>query len=135
MKVNKYVKFLLLVIAVLGVFFLLKNPGRFGSYVSRVDRTDHRAVAIHYVTKNGFIAKRIGKVERHSYFADGGGGGKTSFSVFRLYGEDKTGVCELTLHKNEKGEWFVTSALLTAEGTEYKIPIKRSGNRKLPKVL
>ena len=135
MKVNTFLKFLLLVIAVLGVLFLLKNPGRFGSYLARVDRTDHRAVAIHFATKNGFIAKRIGKVERHSYLADGGGGGKTSFNVFRLYGKDKTGVCELTLQKNEKGEWFVTSALLTAEGTEYNIPIKRSGKKKLPKVL
>lgn len=135
MIANKYIKFLLLVITVLGVLFLLKNPGRFGSYVERVDRTDHRAVAINFVTKNGFIAKRIGKIDRHSYFADGGGGGKTSYNVFRLYGKDKTGVCELTIKKNEKGEWFVTSALLTVEGTEYMIPIKRSGKRKLPKVL
>lgn len=135
MKINKYVKFLLFVIVVLGVLFLLKNSGRFGSYVTRVDRKDHRAVAINFATKNGFIAKRIGKIERHSYFADGGSGGNTSFSVFRLYGKNNTGVCEMTLQKNEKGEWFVTSALLTAEGTEYKIPIKRSGNRKLPKVL
>lgn len=135
MKLNTFVKLLILALVILGVIAILKNPGRFGSYVARVNRHDHRAVAQQFVTKNGFIARRIGKVDRFTYVADGGGGGRTSYNVFRLYGKDKMGVCDLTLTKDDEGKWFVTYALLTVEGMEYKIPIKRSGKKKLPKIL
>ncbi|MBN1291282.1 MAG: hypothetical protein JXB48_05520 [Candidatus Latescibacteria bacterium] len=134
MKLNTPLKILVLAIVILGMAAILSNPGRFGSYFSTVDRNDYKAVAENFLRKNVYIAKRIGKVDRLSHVGDGGGSGTSSYNLYRLYGSEKEGVCDVTVEKDDTGNWYVTYALLTIEGMEYKIPIKRSGKRKLPKI-
>ena len=85
------------------------------------------STALHFLMKNGSITKKMGKVARVSQIGDGGSG-RVSHNVFKLEGVDKErqtkGVCDLTLKKNDKGEYVITKAILTMKGTEYNISLK-----------
>ncbi|MFC1608087.1 hypothetical protein ACFL47_08965 [Candidatus Latescibacterota bacterium] len=98
-----------------------------------LEPTNHKSVALHFVNKNGTISKRMGEITQSSQIGDGGGG-KKSHNVWRLVGDDDgvrtTGVCDITLEKNKKGEYEVTKAILSMKGTEYNISTKGFSARK-----
>lgn len=94
------------------------------------DRKNYAVVAETFIRKSGFIANKLGKIEGVSHIGKGGGGGRVSYNVFRLRGEDATGVCNMTLNKDDESDWFVTNADLRIKGKEFVIPIKRSTGNK-----
>ena len=94
--------------------------------ISDIDRKDYSFVAETFIRKNGFIAKNLGKVGGVSHIGKGGGGGKVSYNVFRVRGEDSSGVCNMTLNKDDENDWFVTYAEILVRGKELVVPIKRS---------
>lgn len=106
------------------LFFLLAaqcNGGKF----SKADPTKYKEVAEEFLFKNSAIGLKIGKVERLDHIGVGGDGGKESYNVYRLYRKNRTAICYITLEKDDKFRWNVTSAILAVDGTEYKLPTKR----------
>lgn len=91
-----------------------------------IDRSDYAAVAIEFIKSSGFIGQRLGKVQSVSHFGKGGSGGKESYNVFRIVGNDRAGILNMTLTKNDEGEWFVKTADLSVSGSEYEVPVTRS---------
>lgn len=98
-----------------------------------LDPYNHKSVALHFVMKNGTISKRMGKVVQSSHIGNGGGG-KVSYNVLKLTGDNKgtrtSGVCDLTLEKGEDEKYVATKAILTMKGTEYNISLKGFKGRK-----
>ena len=97
---------------------------------SGIDRSDYKKVAENFINENPVIANKIGKVQKVSHIGAGGGAGSVSYNVYNIIGEDKSGVCNIELGKEEDNLWYVTSAILTVEGAQYKLPVKmnRKGN-------
>ena len=107
------------------LFFLLAarcNGGKF----SKADPSKYKEVAEEFLFKNSVIGLKIGKVERLEHIGVGGDGGKESNNVYRLYGNNRTAICYITLEKDDTFRWNVTSAILAVDGTEYKLPTKHS---------
>lgn len=95
-----------------------------------IDRTDYQEVGTRFLTANGFIANKLGKVTRVSHIGKGGGGGKESYNVFRLVGTDRSGIINMTLTKNDEGKWYVSACELTTSGSTYEVPVSRSAGDK-----
>ena len=90
-----------------------------------IDETDYAAVAEDFLLRNAIIARKIGKVESLEHFGDGGGTGSVSYDVYRLSGTEKTATCSLVLRR-EGSVWRVSSAMLTIDGLEYRIPVRKT---------
>jgi hypothetical protein len=131
MELSNRLKLVIILGALLFVVFLIWTGRRKSdSGLPELDPYNYKSVAAHFVVENAVIAKKLGKIMRFSIVGDGGGGGKVSYNVYRLYGEEGTGVCEFTLTKDTNGKWTVTNAFLTAGGVEFKLPIKGLKGRK-----
>ena len=115
LKTRKFLIFAF-VIAVLTVFNCERGK--------RIDRTDYKKVAKNFIFENPVIANKIGKVQKVSHIGAGGGAGVVSYNVYNIIGKDKSGVCNIELGKKEDNLWYVTSATLTVEGAQYKLPVK-----------
>ena len=92
---------------------------------SSLDRTDYKAVAEHFIRDNPTIAQKLGKIQSVKLLGAGGSSGKESYNAFNIRGQDKTGMCHVTLARDEKGLWFVKSAVLMTGGSEFDIPVMR----------
>jgi hypothetical protein len=113
------------------ILLIIMNLDKFsGIRGQSVDRRDYAAVAVDFIKSSGFIGQRLGKVESVSHFGVGGAGGKESFNVFRIVGHDRSGLINMTLTRNEAGEWFVKTADLSVSGSEYEVPVTRSEGNK-----
>ena len=116
------------------LFFLLAARCNGGRY-SKADPSKYKEVAEEFLFKNSIIGRKIGKVERLDHFGVGGDGGEVSYNVYRLHGKNGSAVCYVTLEKDAKLQWKVTSAILAVDGTEYKLPIKHSEDVKKFKIF
>ena len=116
---------------------------------SNVDRTDYKAVAMHFINTNPTIANKLGRVTSVSHIGAGGSAGKNSYNVYNLkgvvergigvkeadVGKKRSGVCYVTLSKDDERLWDVTSASLMIGGAEHKIPVTRSAEKRNIKVF
>ena len=101
------------------------------SFKKKEDRSNYAVVAQNFVKKNGFIANRIGKVVNLNHVGRGGESGGNSFNVFKVTGEEKIAVCNVTVTRDGAGEWYVTSADILISGKTLKVPVKRSAGDKV----
>ncbi|HDY87291.1 MAG TPA: hypothetical protein ENH82_04140 [bacterium] len=116
-----------IVIGLLAIMFL--NTDRITSLRfigGDIDRSDYAFVAENFISKSGFIANKIGKVTSVSHVGKGGASGGKSFNVFKVRGEERAAVCNLTVTRSPDGQWYVTSADIAYGGKNLKIPVKRS---------
>jgi len=97
---------------------------------TEVDRKDYTVVGENFIKENGFIANKLGKVNRISHVGKGGASGRESYNVYKVQGVDNTGVCNLILTRDSEENWFVTSADLSTGGKTLSVPIKRSEGEK-----
>ena len=97
-------------------------------FIPKEDRSDYAAVAEKFIKKNGFIANKIGKVISLSHVGKGGDTERTSFNVFKVKGEEKSAICNMTLNRDENNDWYVTSADILVDGRTLKVPVKRSAS-------
>ncbi|MFC1560915.1 hypothetical protein ACFL4V_00400 [Candidatus Latescibacterota bacterium] len=97
---------------------------------TEMDRKDYTVVGETFIKESGFIANKLGKVNRISHIGKGGASGRESYNVYRLRGVDNTGVCNLILTRDIEDNWFVTSADLLTDGKTLSVPIKRSEGEK-----
>jgi len=102
---------------------------------SGIDRSDYKKVAEHFINENPLIAKNIGKVQKVSHIGAGGGAGSVSHNVYNIIGENKSGVCNIELRKKEGNLWYVTAAILTVEGSQFKLPVKMDRKGKPIKIF
>ena len=91
-----------------------------------LDPYDHKSVALHFVYENAKISRKMGKIVRASLIGDGGNV-PVSHNVYRLSGENKgkqtSGVCNVTLERDNEDKYVVTDVILSMEGNEFKIPV------------
>ena len=106
----------------------LKNTGLTG-----IDRTNYKVVANAFLSDNPTVANKLGKVKSINMM--GSGGGKIKYCSFSVRGTDKTGMCQVTVHRNGEGLWFVRSATLTTGGAEYTIPVTRKDEKRSLKIF
>ena len=102
---------------------------------SGIDRSDYKKVAENFINENPVIAKNIGKVQKVSHIGPGGGAGSVSYNVYNVIGENKSGVCNIELRKKEDKLWYVSSAMLTVEGAQLKLPVKMDRKGKPIKIF
>ena len=116
---------------------------------SKVDRTDYKAVGDDFVRNNATIVNKVGTITKVSHIGVGGGTGKTSSNVYQLkgtiqpgigiekrdIGKKRTGICYVTLHKDNEGLWFVQSATLQIGGAQHTIPVSRTSEKRNIKVF
>ena len=95
-----------------------------------IDRSDYKTVSEEFVRRSGFVTKRVGKISSLSHVGRGGASGRESYNVFRVIGEDETGVINITVTRDESDDWYVTSADLSIKGRVLEIPVKRSSGDK-----
>ena len=107
---------------------LMMNTDRISSisFIPVPDRSDYETVAVRFVKKNGFIANKIGKVVSLNHVGRGGESSGKSFNVFRIQGEEKRAVVNMTVTRQENGDWYVTNADILVGGKNLRIPVKRS---------
>ncbi len=122
-------KFVAVVICILA--FLYFGSGKI-SFLRQppVDRSDYQTVGQEFIMRSGFIAQRLGKISSLSHVGKGGEGGRESYNVYRVIGEDGTGVVTLTVTRDDSDDWYVTSADLSLSGRTLEIPVKRSAGEK-----
>ena len=106
-----------------------------GGHRENIDRTNYKTVSESFITKSGLIANKIGKVLSTSHIGVGGDTGSVSYNVYNLKGETKSGVCYITLNKDNEGLWFVDSVTLMSGGAEYNIPVSRADGGKPPSLF
>ena len=128
MQLNNRKKLVIIVGVITGFIVLLWSIRRPGNNdLPPLDPFDYKSVALHFVYENGTIVRKMGKIVRASQIGDGGNV-TVSYNVFHLYGEYKgdqtSGVCNVTLERDQKNKYHVTQAILTMEGNEYKISVK-----------
>lgn len=126
LKTRKILVFIILFI-VLNMFNCVCKSG--------IDRSDYKKVAEHFITKNPVIARNIGKVKKFSHIGAGGGAGSVSYNVYNIIGENKSGVCNIELRKKEDNLWYVASAILSVEGSQFKLPVKMDRKGKPIKIF
>ncbi len=121
-------KLITLGIVIVAMAIFLLNVDRISSisFKKKEDRSNYAVVAKTFVSKNGFIAKKIGKVVSLSHVGKGGVSGGKSFNVFKVSGEDRNAICNITVEIDNNKEWFVTSADILTGGKTFTIPVKRS---------
>ena len=95
-----------------------------------IDRTDYESVADSFIRSNVFIAKRLGKITESTHIGKGGETGRESYNVFWLVGQDNPGLLNLTLEKDDTGEWYPKEAQLIDEGLILDVPVSRSSGEK-----
>jgi len=99
-----------------------------GMSFSKIDRTDYKAVGEDFVKNNPRIARELGKIKSVKLLG-AGGGGKTSYNSYSVRGEDKSGMCHVTLVSRD-GLWYVKSVTLIVGGAEYDIPVSRQEEKR-----
>ena len=122
-------KLMILGVVIATMVIVLLNADRITSIRfigADIDRSNYAFVAEHFIRSNGFIANKIGKITSLSHIGKGGESGGKSFNVFKVRGEERTAVCNLTVTRNANGQWYVTSADIAFGGKNLKIPVKRS---------
>ncbi|MCE5248939.1 hypothetical protein LLG96_01835 [bacterium] len=117
------------------VFMIWTGIQRPRSDLPKLDPYNYQSVGLHFTYETGAIVRRLGKIERHEVVGDGGGSGRVSFNVYKLYGTENIGVCEFTLSRQKDDTWVATDALLTIKGMEYRIPMKGLKARKVLKIF
>ena len=122
-KMKHIAAFILIVI----VLYIIQSLGGLRDF--NIDRTNYKTVAEKFITDSPAIAQKLGKVTSISHIGVGGSTGKVSHNAFSVKGEMKSGVCYITLNKDNEGLWWVDSVTLLLEGSEYSIPVKRSQGR------
>jgi len=133
--INSLAKWQIIVLTIVIMFIIVLSARwlvsfRFLGLTSGVNREDYRAVAEDFIKTSGFIAHEIGKVTEISHIGKGGATGKESYNVYKVRGEETTGVINLTLTRDNEDRWFVTSADLSTGGKVFTVPIKRSEGKK-----
>ena len=118
----------IMVIIVLSARWLVSF--RFLGLTSEVNREDYRDVAENFIKTSGFIAHEIGKLTEISHIGKGGATGKESYNVYKVRGDETSGVINLTLTRDNEDKWFVTFADLSTGGKVFTVPIKRSEGEK-----
>ncbi len=96
-----------------------------GTPSSQVDETDYKAVARDFLETNALIARKIGKVTAIDHFGVGGADGSRSYNVYRIRSDSVHAVCHITLSRDDKLRWTVEQAIMTVDGEDYKLPVKR----------
>lgn len=131
----KSVRFIhvLIFVAVVGTLAGLNYLKGFG--FSSIDRSDYKAVAENFIRDNPTIAQKLGKVQSVKLLGAGGSSGKESYNAFNIKGQDKTGMCHVTLARDEEDLWFVKSAVLMTGGSEYDIPVMRKDEKRTIKLF
>ena len=92
-----------------------------------VERTNYEEVAENYIMNNTAIGQKLGNVISFTHYGVGGSSGKESYNVYKVNGENKSGVCHITLNKDSEELWTVKDATLLVDGSEYSLPVQRSG--------
>jgi hypothetical protein len=124
-------KMLILIVVLTAGAILLFKSGTFNSIRNiPVSKTDYNAVAEDFIKKNVFISRKVGKVDSITHYGAGGEAGPQSYNVYTVNGSDRTAVCYVTLVKNQDGSWSVTESTLSVDGSQYKVPVKQSNNKK-----
>ena len=131
MSMLKQIILLTVVVAIVGVLLLMVVINRRGQ---DVDGTDYHAVAEHFIRKNPIIARELGRVSRISQVGDGGSAG-VSHNVYRITGSDLSGVCYVSLTREDDNTWYVSNAHLSVEGRDLKLPVRGSGKGRKIKVF
>lgn len=121
------------IIAIAGAFIGLQHLRDMGS--SGIDRTDYKVVAKDFISDNPRIARELGKIQSVKLLGTGGGAGKVSYNAYNIRGTKKSGMCQVTLNKNEEGLWFVKTATLMTGGAEYNIPVSRRDEKRSMKLF
>jgi len=135
METNRSISRIILTVAVIAVFtvaflFLFDRyfPERFSNVMSTSPERgkDYESIAEQFITKNIYIGKKLGKIIDVYHYGKGGTSGDQSFNAFSVRGAEKTGVCHITLTKDNEEMWYVSNARLSVDGRIYEIPVKRS---------
>lgn len=131
MSTLKQIVLLTVIVLSVGVVLLMVTKNRIGQ---TVDETDYRAVAEYYVKNNPIIARELGRVSRISQVGDGGSAG-VSHNVYRVTGTDLSGVCYISLTRDDDNTWYVSNAHLSVEGRDFKLPVRGAGKGRKIKVF
>ena len=131
MSIIKQIILLTVIVAITGALLMLVVINRHGQDVVE---TDYRAVAEHFIRENPIIARELGRVSRISQVGDGGSAG-VSHNVYRITGSELSGVCYVSLTRQDDNTWYVSNAHLSVEGRDLKLPVRGSGKGRKIKVF
>ena len=94
------------------------------------DRSDYKKVATEFISSHPIIAQKMGKVTNLSHAGVGGAAGPLSHNVYKVTGEERSGVMHITLERDTDGQWSVRQAMLTMDGRVFGIPVRRTDGGK-----